>query len=221
MRIYKSKVAQKIIKATDLRQLMKEHHYKGSNPGDIDIVIKFFKSVKDESSVNFIKIVSYARQIDPTYGKDLGAKGDAEAAKKAAAAFPHAIKRVLKKLSDHLRDNRMTRELLFEQMDTDKSGFINKKELTAFYTISLEGQSDVQRLNNKIEGVSDADISKLFNFLDINGDGEISIHELTSLVEGVDLSLDLRMKSFSPEFETQLTKEIGILFDILTKKEGN
>ena len=59
-----------------------------------------------------------------------------------------------------------------------------------------------------IEGLTTEDISKLFTFLDLNGDSEISINELCSLISGVNLSLEIRMKSFSAGFETELSVEI-------------
>ena len=85
--------------------MIKKYHYRGTSPGDIDIVIKFFKSKKDETKLQLHKIIVYARKIDPAYGKDTGEEGDAIASKQVTSKFPHAIKRTLKKLSDYLRDN--------------------------------------------------------------------------------------------------------------------
>ena len=65
----------------------------------------------------------------------------------------------------------MTKEYMFEQMDKNKSGFIDQQELKEFCTI-----------NNLIEGLTTQDIEKLFVFLDIGGDGEVSCNELASLI---------------------------------------
>ena len=77
MKIYKANIKQKTITIVKFRELLRKYHYKGTNPGDVDIVIKFFRSSKDESMILFTKIVVYARQIDPTYGKDTGEEGGA------------------------------------------------------------------------------------------------------------------------------------------------
>ena len=114
VKIYKDNLKSKMILITQLQELLKKYHYKGSSPDDIEIVIKFFKSNKDETKILLNKIIVYARQIDPAYGKDTGEEGDAAASKQVTSKFPHAIKRTLKKLSDYLRDNRVTKELLFE-----------------------------------------------------------------------------------------------------------
>ena len=98
-----------------------------------------------------------------------------------------------------MRDYNISKELLFEQLDKDRSGFISQKEFVDFVAVN----------NMKVvEGLTTDDISKLFTFLDINGDGEISIHELASLVSGANLSLEMRMKSFSAGFEAELKYEI-------------
>ena len=90
-----------------------------------------------------------------------------------------------------MRDNKITKDQLFEQMDRNKDGFIKHDELVAFFTQN----------QTLVEGLSDEAINKLWNFLDINHDGEISINEFCVLIEGVDLSYEMRMKSFSVEFE--------------------
>ena len=59
-----------------------------------------------------------------------------------------------------------------------------------------------------IEGLQQDDVRKLFSFLDSNQNGSISINELCMLVDGVTLSMQARMASFSLEFEAQLKCEI-------------
>ena len=81
MKIYKDNIKARTIEVTQFRELLKKYHYNGTSPGDIDIVIKFFKYSKDEKLILFTKIVVYARKIDPSYGKDTGAAGDTLASK--------------------------------------------------------------------------------------------------------------------------------------------
>ena len=66
-----------------------------------------------------------------------------------------------------------------------------------------------------IEGVQISDLEMLFSFLDSNQDGSISINEFCLLVQGITLSIQARMKSFSFEFDAKLKTEIETLFDRL------
>ena len=113
-KIYKENIKAQTIQLTQFNELLKKYHYKGTSPGDIDIVTKFFKSNKDPTKILLNKIILYARKIDNRYGKEAGEDGEAAESKQVSSKFPHAIKRTLKKLSDYLRDNKISKELLFE-----------------------------------------------------------------------------------------------------------
>ena len=65
-----------------------------------------------------------------------------------------------------------------------------------------------------LAGLTKADIEEVFKHLDSSGDGRVSINELLSEVQGTQLAHDARMKSFSPEFEAELRKEIEALFAV-------
>ena len=68
-----------------------------------------------------------------------------------------------------------------------------------------------------IDGVNRQDLQVLFTFLDQNQNGSISINELCLLVQGVNLSVQARMASFSFEFDAKLKTEIEKLFESLDK----
>ena len=73
-----------------------------------------------------------------------------------------------------------------------------------------------------VEGLLKNDVEKLFSFLDANQNGNISVNEFCLLVQGVSLSMEARMNSFSFEFEAKLRTEIEALFDRLdTDKNGS
>lgn len=55
--------------------------------------------------------------------------------------------------------------------------------------------------NKMVEGLAPKDCEILFSFLDGNQDGSISVHELCLIIQGVTLSLEARMRSFSVEFD--------------------
>ena len=114
LQIYKDNKKDKTITITQFQEFLKKYHFKGTSPGDIDVVIKFFKYKKEEGKIWLNKIVVYARAIDPSYGKEIGEVADAKASKQIASRFPHAIKRTIKKLSDYVKDNNITKEYLFE-----------------------------------------------------------------------------------------------------------
>ena len=57
------------------------------------------------------------------------------------------------------------------------------------------------------------DVTKLYNFMDANGDGFISLNEMKLLLEGSQESVKDRMKSFSPEFDLQMKTNIKKNFD--------
>ena len=101
-------------------------------------------------------------------------------------------------------DNKLTKEALFQELDTNGDSRITQTELVRFST------------NNKIiEGLSEEDVCKLFTFLDSNQNGSISINELCLLLQSVTHSTEARMASFSFEFEAVLKSEIEELFDRL------
>ena len=64
-----------------------------------------------------------------------------------------------------------------------------------------------------LAGLTQADINEFFKHMDVSGDGRISINELLSMIQGTKQSHDDRMASFSPEFESELKREIEALFD--------
>ena len=151
-------------------------------------------------------MIIYARRIDPNYAKDAG-DGKSKrtgASKNAMTSFPQRIKTILKRFSDYMVDNQIPRESLFMELDRNNDGKITQEELGYFATV-----------NRMIEGLTNDDVGKLFAFLDSNQNGSISINELCLLVEGVTLSVQARMASFSLEFESKLRSEIDELFDRL------
>jgi len=101
-------------------------------------------------------------------------------------------------------DNQITKEALFLELDKNNDNRISLDELVRFATI-----------HQMIEGLVEDDISKLFSFLDANQNGSISINELCLLLQGITLSTQARMASFSFEFEATLKSEIEELFDRL------
>ena len=61
----------------------------------------------------------------------------------------------------------------------------------------------------------------LFRFLDCNENNQVSINELCTLIESIEVSLQEKMNSFSPEFENQLKREIIELFEMIDTDHDN
>ena len=61
------------------------------------------------------------------------------------------------------------------------------------------------------------DVAKLFNFMDGNGDGTVNLNEMKMLLDGTQESIKDRLKSFSPEFESHMMREIQKNFELLDK----
>ena len=150
-------------------------------------------------------MIQYCRIYDTFYDKDSeDGKIGIEQSKKIIEKFPNAILQILKKLSEYMEEQRITREDLFSRLDSDGNGAIDRGEFTKFCST-----------NNIIQGITSQQVDKLFTFLDTNGNGTISIHEFCMFIEGVKLTAEMRMSSFSVEFEAQLKTEIERMFDML------
>ena len=65
------------------------------------------------------------------------------------------------------------------------------------------------------------DIELLFDSLDMNKDNLISVNEFCLCLEGIQQSVDQRLRAFDPDLEKSLKAEIEMLFDFFdTNKDG-
>lgn len=73
-----------------------------------------------------------------------------------------------------------------------------------------------------MKGVTSDDIDLLFDALDMNKDNLVSLNEFCLCLEGVQNTVDQRIKSFDPDLEKSLKDEINFLFDFFdTDKNGS
>lgn len=72
-------------------------------------------------------------------------------------------------------------------------------------------------INNQLnDGLKPEAVRELFNFLDTNKNGNISVDEFCLMIRGAGQSLEDRMNSaFSKELEAEFRDEISKLFDRL------
>ena len=101
-----------------------------------------------------------------------------------------------------MRAQKLTREYLFEVLDTNSNGSIDLEEFKKFF-----------EMTSQIRGVTCEEIEKLFCYLDSNGNNTLSINEFCSFVIGIQLTKEDRLKSFSYKFEAKLVSEIEALFE--------
>ena len=90
---------------------------------------------------------------------------------------------------------------LHDRLDENKDGGVDKREfLTKLATLS-------------IPGLLPQDLGQVFDSLDINDDGSLSVHEFSLYLEGAELSRAERVASMGPDVQRQLDEEIGALFN--------
>ena len=82
---------------------------------------------------------------------------------------------------------------LFDKLDKDGNGQVDRNEFRKFFFDY-----------NLIHGITRHDVDKLYNYLDSNSDGSISIDEFCLFIESIRLDFDKRMNNFSDNFNQKL-----------------
>lgn len=100
---------------------------------------------------------------------------------------------------------------LFEQVDVNKNGIVERSEFIQFFAQSMQ-----------VKGLAiPQDVELLCEALDMNKDNLISVNEFCLCLEGVQHSLDQRLRSFDPDLEKSLKDEVNLLFDFFDiNKDG-
>lgn len=97
------------------------------------------------------------------------------------------MRNVLQRISEHLKRNGITLAKLYEMMDANRDGKIDKDE----FVMSMP-----QILT--IPAVDMRDYAVIFNALDINNDGSLSLNEFAMFLEGAKLDKLQRLKDLDP-----------------------
>ncbi len=72
-----------------------------------------------------------------------------------------------------------------------------------------------------IKGVTLDDLELLFDALDMNKDGNLSINEFCLCIEGIQITKEQRLKCFDPDLEKEMVSQIIILFNFFdTNSDG-
>ena len=95
---------------------------------------------------------------------------------------------MIQKISEYLKRKGITLIQLYEQLDMNKDGIVDNNE---FVTIMHSSLPEL--------GLSMSDYAFIFNALDINHDGNLSMNEFGMSVEGAKLEKLQRMNSLDPK----------------------
>lgn len=89
--------------------------------------------------------------------------------------------------------------MLFQNLDFNHDGQVDFPELESYF------------LNNQLsDGLKPESVKVLFDFLDTNKDGNISVDEFCMLIKGANFSMEERMRTaFSSDLEEEIKKEIS------------
>ena len=118
------------------------------------------------------------------------------------ANFPKKVQSILDDIHASIKKNNMTPEQLHSLLDENGDGDVDKKEF-------------VGRLGGAINKKSliPADLGLVFDTLDRNNDGKISINEFKTFIKGVAKSREKRMQDIDDSIIKQIRDEVADLFE--------
>ena len=122
---------------------------------------KFINSMTDAKGMVDL---SELKKFHEKFGKSSSNK---DIMKERLQNLPTAVAKSIQAISDHLEKSKMTVKELFVVLDKDKNGSVIKQEWMEL----------MQML--QIPGVNLGDLGKIFDRLDVNGDGELSLNEFS------------------------------------------
>ncbi|TNV88020.1 hypothetical protein FGO68_gene1522 [Halteria grandinella] len=216
---------------TLLAQMLK---YKPSNPKDMPVLYQFL-SVKDqEGNISIEKLIDSIRRVDPSYAQDqqkqqqplpqkstglqqkvpqLQTKKESpqEVVQKKLSTFTPRVKELFAKVNEQLRKNGLSTKQLFDKLDVNKNSIVEKNEFLNFFSTTFQ-----------VKGIQlPQGLEIMFDSLDMNKDEFISVNEFCLCLDGVQMTLEQKLKAFDPVLEESLLKEVNTLFDYFdTNKDG-
>jgi Ca2+-binding EF-hand superfamily protein len=120
------------------------------------------------------------------------------------------VKDILKKINDQLRRSGLTNGQLFSKVDLNGNGVVERSEFKQFFTKDLT-----------VKNMSMEEIELVFEAVDMNKDGLLSVNEFCLCLEGVQQSFEQRIRAFDPDLEKSLKEEINTLFDFFDTNKDN
>lgn len=90
---------------------------------------------------------------------------------------------------------------MFELMDMNKDGTVDRDEFVTSLASILQ-----------IPGLDMRDYAMIFNALDLNNDGSLSLNEFGMFIEGAKVDKMQRMQDLDPKLVQEMAREVQVLF---------
>lgn len=131
---------------------------------------KFLEFMSDKKDFNKVNLEVLKEQI-----KKIGIR-KTDQAQACIANMPTNVRIALDNISKWLKDNKMQIADFHKSLDKNKDGVVVMSEWTN------------QMKNFRIPSINESELNLIFENLDVNNDGELSLNELSLFIKGVELS---------------------------------
>lgn len=98
------------------------------------------------------------------------------------------MKQHLQRISEYLKRNNLSVTKMYEMMDLDKSGTVDRDEFVTSMARILQ-----------VPGMDMKSYAMIFNALDINNDNILSVNEFGMFIEGAKVNKQQRMLELDPK----------------------
>lgn len=115
--------------------------------------------------------------------------------------FDPKVRQILSKISESLKKNGLSINKLFDHLDANRDGSVDREEFVNSMPIFMQ-----------IPGVDMRDYAIIFNALDINNDGVLSLNEFGMFLEGAKLDQIQRIREIDPKIIEDMNNEVRQLF---------
>ena len=126
-----------------------------------------------------------------------------------AGRFDQAVKMKIDMISDHIKQQGYTSEKFYSFLDKDGAGEIS---LVQF----IDGMA-----KENIEGLSSKDFVQIFEAIDVDGNGELSINEFALYIVGAELKREERIKEVPFQIKEDIERQIRELFQLFDEDGNN
>ena len=117
------------------------------------------------------------------------------------ARFGPKTGKMISKIQDQLNKLQITTKMLHKILDIDGNGSLSKGELVENLGRALQ-----------LKDLQSKDIGDLFDKMDVNDNGSLSVLEFSLYIEGAKLEKAQRLNNIDPETEMEFKNEIKQLF---------
>lgn len=115
--------------------------------------------------------------------------------------FDPKVRQTLQRISEFLKKNNITLNKLYEMMDLNKDGVVDRDEFVTTLPQLMQ-----------IPGVEMRDYAIIFTAIDINNDGKLTLNEFGLFIEGAKVEKMQRMQEIDRKLLDDMTREITYLF---------